>query len=156
MSTFQLNEKCRVKNQYFDDDSILKSQSFEINIDNDNYLIQEDVLPERTIEFLRFFQSSFSSVPELRNGKWWLVPKWTLPVWKVVGYKAGTGSSTAALLMINQMLDKPDILVSPMVVERTFSPCRHGTSDYRAGVQACAGRFVTHRFDRNCAQKDKP
>jgi hypothetical protein len=46
-----------------------------------------------------------------------LVPRWSLPAWKMAGHQASDGSGALALTVIDRLLDTPEPILPPFIVE---------------------------------------
>jgi hypothetical protein len=51
-----------------------------------------------------------------RGGQWWLVPRWSQPVWKVAGHNSFHREGAMALVIANEVLDKPEMALSQDMV----------------------------------------
>ena len=80
-------------------------------------------------EFLYRFSSdrsvwtSFST--EQRKKRWWIVPRWSLPVWKVSNRPIMNGSGLTALFVVDaiwlEMLQQPEMFLGPDIVEELMN-----------------------------------
>ena len=80
-------------------------------------------LPQRTAAFKKRFdgakEQGWDSIPGVaQSGPWLVVPRWSLPVWKVSGHVATDGSGLVAFLLAAELLENPEPLLSDEVVER--------------------------------------
>jgi hypothetical protein len=57
-------------------------------------------------------------MPAMTGGSWYLVPRWSLPVWSASGVEIIDSSSAVAVLLAMRLLDKPDLLLTPVACER--------------------------------------
>ena len=99
-----------------------------IMLSNENFAyISEKDLPAKTKRFFNYFRQKnqnnrdrqvwkqLPSAPPL--GPWWIVPRWSLPVWKVSGKKAIDGSAFLASLLAMEIKKSPEFLLHPAATE---------------------------------------
>lgn len=92
-------------------------------------LITQDKLPKELKKFFEEYQDQFTLMKHLEfNGPWWLVPRWTLPLWKIAGHGAFPKEHLVAVTLANKILEKPELVLTEEAVkfllerERSSSP----------------------------------
>lgn len=78
-------------------------------------------LPQPAQDFLARFSddtTEWHALPDLPNGPWWVVPRWSLPVWKTSGGRVAYGSGLVAFRLAHELLKRPEAILSETVVER--------------------------------------
>lgn len=74
--------------------------------------------PAQAQEFFDYFRGEWTPIPDVTyGGPWWVVPRWSLPVWKMSGQQATDGSGLPALIVATVLQKNPDRLLSPPAVE---------------------------------------
>lgn len=80
--------------------------------------ISKSALAKPGMEFLDRYRAEWTEIPDLKvGGPWWVVPRWSLPVWKVSGTLATDGSGLAAHILALKLQEHPDRLVSKSAVD---------------------------------------
>ena len=80
--------------------------------------ITEKKMPKATLEFLEIFKNEWILIDQIKHGgPWWVVPRWSLPVWKVSGHLGTDGSGLLAFFLANHLVDHPEPLFSSQVIE---------------------------------------
>jgi hypothetical protein len=69
-------------------------------------------------DFLKRFQTDWTERPELTHaGPWWIVPRWSLPVWKVAGHLGTDGSGFPAFRLALELQKQPEVVLTAEAVE---------------------------------------
>jgi hypothetical protein len=75
-------------------------------------------LPPPAREFLDAFSREWKPIEHVEyGGPWWVVPLWSLPVWKVAGHLATDGSGLPAFLLTLELQKNPEPLLNSVAVE---------------------------------------
>lgn len=84
--------------------------------ENAAFLTSARLQPEGQ-EFLHRFERDWIRLPHETGGPWWVVPRWSLPVWKAAGGVAVDGSGLPAFRLAIELQKHPERLLSPSSVE---------------------------------------
>jgi hypothetical protein len=125
----------------------------------DFFIIPEDDLLDEARQFLSKFSSDRSFWTPFRTAegrkRWWIVPRWSLPVWKVSGYPITNGSGLAALFVVEEIRRKmlrqePEKLLSPDMVEELVNHVRLAFPKTVEEVWAARGERLPRIWPRSC------
>lgn len=84
----------------------------------DSAFITQKELPQPAQEFFDRFREEWDRIPQAElGGPWWIVPRWSLPVWNVSGNLATDGSGLPAFLLALELQKHPDRLLSKPAVD---------------------------------------
>jgi hypothetical protein len=85
--------------------------------EQDAFISMKDIsVPGRL--FLERIKDACKPIPQVkRGGPWWIVPRWSLPAWKASGIHAIDGSGLPALLLMVELQEKNDRLLTQDSVE---------------------------------------
>jgi len=76
-------------------------------------LVTETQLSERMRSFLDRYRNECTPVPQLtRGGPWWMVPRWTRPLWETEGRRASPPEGAVAFTVANSLLDYPNLVLT--------------------------------------------
>jgi len=97
--------------------------------------------------FLMKFKDEWTPITELDiGGPWWIVPRWSLPVWKASGITALDGSGLPALLLARELQKHPDRLLTQDAVELLLSKVAQTHPLTVAEARAVRGERLTSDF----------
>ena len=111
--------------------------SFEMN--DDEVVIETASLAGQPRMFFERFSEQWRRYDEKAGTDQYIVPRWSLPVWKVAGLKASDGSGFSAVVLANQLLDAPQPLLSKDVVKYLLSMVAKGHPRTVAEARAARG-----------------
>lgn len=84
----------------------------------DQVYLSAKALPLPALNFMNQFKSEFTPVTEVTlDGPWFLVPRWSLPVWHSMGQQAMDGSGYVALLLAKRLKESPERLLTKDAAE---------------------------------------
>ena len=87
------------------------------NVREKDAIISSARLSGTALEFFHRYKD-WNKITELDDGgRWWIVPRWSLPVWKVSGQLAMDASGLPALILGNELRKRPEALLTPEVVD---------------------------------------
>jgi len=95
---------------------IRKTFSFPTN--PDYVVVSEKMVPSELQGFFNLEKSRWKQVEQLKfGGPWYWVPRWTLPLWTVVGGKPSTKEGAIAVAIANKLIDEPELVLTRECVE---------------------------------------
>lgn len=110
---------------------------------DDKAYIALNELPAAAADFRKRFESEMIKVPAAKDT--WIVPRWSLPVWKVSGLLAEDTRGYPAFVIANEMRRRPELLLPESAVTALL---RNVQQTYPDTVrQALASRGATLRSD---------
>lgn len=76
-------------------------------------LVTENQFPERLVPWFSRHNRGWTKVASLTyGGDWWLVPKWTAPLFKAAGHSASPREAAIAVAVANQILHSPELVLN--------------------------------------------
>lgn len=105
----------------------------------DRAFINAHNLPQPTQDFFNHFEDEWEHMEWAEyGGPWYVVPRWSLPVWKVSGHDATDGSGLVAFRFALELQDTPDLLFSEPAVRYLLD--RIGTTHPQTVAEAQRAR----------------
>ncbi len=133
----------------------IQDLKFEIPADEEAALISSMNLSKSGREFLEKHRSEWKDVPQLKkNGPWWVVPRWSLPAWKVSGVIAYDGSGIPAVhLAVKLREEYPDRLLNADAMEILLSRVAKDYPQTVAEARAVRGNRLPQDFQEIFKQR---
>ncbi len=97
----------------------INSLLLEVPLHENHAFITEKDLSGPTKEFFDYFRHEEWILidSDATNGPWWVVPRWSLPVWKISGQTATDGSGLPAFLLALELQKNPRLLLPQGAVD---------------------------------------
>lgn len=112
----------------------------EVPMHEDAAFVSSAGLSEPAMEFLERFRADWQEIEGLEyGGPYWVVPRWSLPVWKVSGHLAADGSGLPAYQLAVALQEKPEHLLGEPAVEFLLDRVAETHPETVAEVRAARG-----------------
>lgn len=113
-----------------------------IHFRSGHVFISEDGFSDNLRAFFYNYKKNWTQLEELkRGGPWWLVPRWTLPLWKVAGQETSPKEAAVAFALFDKLLEKPELVLTQDCVkfllkrlEKTFNRTINEALAVRGGI----------------------
>jgi hypothetical protein len=125
----------------------------EIPIHEDDVYIDSSQISEEGLAFLNRFSDVWQQLHELSGGPWYVVPRWSLPVWKSSGIAAQDGSGLTATLLVLVLQKHPDRLLTPEAAEILLKRAAERYPQTVREVRAVRGDRITGDLQEIIRQK---